>query len=102
MPQFDLAPSAQEQLEALLATTARTSRRRAEKLLEAFFAAFEQVAAFPQSGEAWRGQVAGLRIKRVPPGWLTFYTDVPPGQDVIIVRILWASADLELALADLP
>lgn len=102
MTHYDLAPSAQEQLEALLATTASTSRRRAEKLLEAFFAAFEQVAAFPQSGEAWRGQVAGLRVKRVPPGRLVSYTDVPPGQAVIVVRILWATADLELALADLP
>lgn len=103
-----LTQPAMEDLHAIIRGAALRSRSRATALLADFQGAFEQVGNHPGSGEAWRGATKGLRFKRVRPGWLVFYREVPTGQMVDIVRIAsrdsvikWANADLEDALAEI-
>lgn len=95
-----LTQPAKDDFDAIIRGAALRSRARAMALLGDFQRAFEQVGNHPGSGEEWRGATKGLRFKRVRPGWLVFYRDVPTGQMVDIVRIKWANADLEDALAE--
>lgn len=98
---YRLTATAQDDLEGIVRNAALKSRARAQRVIGDFSQAFATVASHPGIGEEWQGPPTGLRFKRVKPGWLVFYLDVPTGETVAIVRIKWATSDLEEALAEL-
>jgi plasmid stabilization system protein ParE len=98
---YQLTTTAQGDFDGIVRDAARKSKSRALRVLSDFSDVFDSLEQFPGMGEAWRGYPPGLRFKRVKPGWLVFYEDVPTGQTVTVIRIRWATSDLEEALLEM-
>ncbi len=98
MPSYEFSPEALNDLEIIRDFIAIDNVEAAERLIDQFFEAFEQLAAWPKMGHA-RTDLTLKSVRFWPVGsYLVVYRDYSDG--VQIVAVLHGSRDVPSVLND--
>ena len=98
MPDFLLSPEAMEDLESISDFIAADDPGAADRMIDEFFAAFDQLAAWPRSGHV-RPDLTNRDVRFWPVrSYLVVYRDLR--DKVQIVAILHAARDIPTVLED--
>ena len=98
MPSYEFSPEALNDLEIIRDFIAIDNVEAAERLIDQFFEAFEQLAAWPKTGHA-RTDLTLKNVSFWPVGsYLVVYRDYSDG--IQIVAVLHGSRDVPSILSD--